>query len=811
MDVISSASSVFAVVSIAIQLADGLKTLWHFWDSVKEAPEDIQSLTADLQFLLNVLTNVASEAQHHKSGATFEGVLRSCADKIKVLAAIVEELKPAFDSPSSRLRKWTSLKAVFKAEKIKKFRDSLETLNTEFAASYNKHLVANKGPQNSALVRRQHAEQNMNIALLRQAISDQQISIWESSNQSMVSLQHVLNLHRNTNFVDSFNGAEANNKSQMPSDPFIHNPRGQNLNSGSFDHHSRNGARTTYFPYEKKLRRGSPWKIVPGEPKHSIYEGFLCTMSIKSKKLLTKSSCSDESHTDGRPRSEAQTVLVITPARWLVQWGFTYSFRVGVSTSTLHGWKYTIEPFRRVRDDALIFQFCEDGNVEGVRSLLSRGDASVKDTNSAGYTPLHVAARNFKLQLWKLLINEGADIQAASILEYEGFAFPWEIKPIHFLAAGYRSNYDGYNDDKLEDVDIYRLFLDSVDGYEYTLGASIASCLLIDSFSVGSRVNPAFQSSNVAQLCANLVQKSFDSFCGRNLVTTYLWLSPRLDVPNDSYIGLRNDLRESAYKKISNIKNHFETFSKLHHVVLVGTRKGFQDLDSWRRLLARLLRDGSDPYLVCLDREYMAQPETPTSLALQSALTFTVWRNALQNSSSDFQIFAENELQQSPLRSIGWDKDSLITLFQINWPSKICRICFYEDNLSAEPLWPQIIARIQNKEALGDLLGEPDYVYIWSDERLSNEDMGETNVTEFSASGDCQDDSESDEEFFDVQEENSNGVKPSEVYFPRPRERKCIMCERVWNVSEFLDYSWKRRYYDEYWIKWDTNYYSMIV
>jgi hypothetical protein len=54
-------------------------------------------------------------------------------------------------------------------------------------------------------------------------------------------------------------------------------------------------------------------------------------------------------------------------------------------------------------DAALIFDFCQSGNIDGVRTLFSKGLASVRDVNSEGATPLHVSRVSFILQLVSVL------------------------------------------------------------------------------------------------------------------------------------------------------------------------------------------------------------------------------------------------------------------------------------------------------------------------------------------------------------------------------------------------------------------------
>jgi hypothetical protein len=87
-----------------------------------------------------------------------------------------------------------------------------------------------------------------------------------------------------------------------------------------------------------------------------------------------------------------ESLFIFHPADWLVWLGMQTSLDVMISKST-RGWQNNLSSrtFRAVSDDALIFEFCETGNVEGIRTLLARGDASVMDRDPDGWTPLHVS------------------------------------------------------------------------------------------------------------------------------------------------------------------------------------------------------------------------------------------------------------------------------------------------------------------------------------------------------------------------------------------------------------------------------------
>lgn len=89
-------------------------------------------------------------------------------------------------------------------------------------------------------------------------------------------------------------------------------------------------------------------------------------------------------------QTEIKESLVFHAAPWLIRCGLAYGIEFA-ARQALKGWKCTFETFRVVRDDSLIFTSCRDGNLEAVRELFVRGQASAFDTDSWGWTPLHVS------------------------------------------------------------------------------------------------------------------------------------------------------------------------------------------------------------------------------------------------------------------------------------------------------------------------------------------------------------------------------------------------------------------------------------
>lgn len=61
-----------------------------------------------------------------------------------------------------------------------------------------------------------------------------------------------------------------------------------------------------------------------------------------------------------------------------------------ISAKSTAGWQYSIQTFRAVPETALIFDFCREGNLDGVKSLFKRGEASPWDRDPRGQTPLLV-------------------------------------------------------------------------------------------------------------------------------------------------------------------------------------------------------------------------------------------------------------------------------------------------------------------------------------------------------------------------------------------------------------------------------------
>jgi hypothetical protein len=107
---------------------------------------------------------------------------------------------------------------------------------------------------------------------------------------------------------------------------------------------------------------------------------------IRVESITTKS---DDTTPMERKCLNTQRIIRFRPTQLLVKFGFSYGLNFSF-TQSYRGWKHCLETFRCVPDDSLIFDFCRSGNIQGVETLSRTGKASVWDTDSAGWTPLHV-------------------------------------------------------------------------------------------------------------------------------------------------------------------------------------------------------------------------------------------------------------------------------------------------------------------------------------------------------------------------------------------------------------------------------------
>ena len=142
------------------------------------------------------------------------------------------------------------------------------------------------------------------------------------------------------------------------------------------------------------LRRSRPQTLTKDTltMQTSTKQTFFGTITTTTQtRLLRSRIIKDNALDDEEYQYERESSFRILPAQWLLKLGFNYAYNISTQDSSTQGWQWCIKPINLVPDDAPIFEFCEQGDIEKVRDLFSRKVASVRDIDSGGWTALHVS------------------------------------------------------------------------------------------------------------------------------------------------------------------------------------------------------------------------------------------------------------------------------------------------------------------------------------------------------------------------------------------------------------------------------------
>jgi hypothetical protein len=128
MEALGAASSVIAVISLGLQLANSVQRLVDFWDSVKDAPSEVAEIRSQLKVLGALLRSIESDT--HQSLSDSESSLgNDCLLICKASVAKLEKLSKAWNQELSRTgirRKWSCLKKAFGEKKLASYWGELE-------------------------------------------------------------------------------------------------------------------------------------------------------------------------------------------------------------------------------------------------------------------------------------------------------------------------------------------------------------------------------------------------------------------------------------------------------------------------------------------------------------------------------------------------------------------------------------------------------------------------------------------------------------------------------------------------------------
>src|SRR4051794_5479337 len=122
MDGLSGASGVIAVISLAVQLCDSIKTLSDFFASIEAAPNYVSSIIEDLVIISGIADSIRHEASesgpHTRSLNTCLSALLQCSAKGNQLRSLLSKYELNSSSSKRFTRKWAACKIVWKTEEI---------------------------------------------------------------------------------------------------------------------------------------------------------------------------------------------------------------------------------------------------------------------------------------------------------------------------------------------------------------------------------------------------------------------------------------------------------------------------------------------------------------------------------------------------------------------------------------------------------------------------------------------------------------------------------------------------------------------
>lgn len=140
--------------------------------------------------------------------------------------------------------------------------------------------------------------------------------------------------------------------------------------------------------------------VTPQPPNTKTYAKLIGYFSIASVfgtlRLTTTSTTTFVSQKYPKlifPKSKSiHTATVLYPVPWVQKYGINHGLFIRLSLSS-GGLDCSLKSYRAVPDNAPIFDYCKEGNIEAIQALFDSGLASPWDNNSRGFTPLFVSPR----------------------------------------------------------------------------------------------------------------------------------------------------------------------------------------------------------------------------------------------------------------------------------------------------------------------------------------------------------------------------------------------------------------------------------
>ncbi|KAE8448537.1 hypothetical protein EG329_009418 [Mollisiaceae sp. DMI_Dod_QoI] len=425
MDGLSGAASVVAIVQIAVQLGQGNKqnvrpalralqvcrfshrfsrSLLH---SINDAPRDIQLVVQELEFFDSILNQIRRDEEKFGSQPETYLALSRCDGSLKSLLGIAESLVPGFASNNTVKRTWAAIKVVRKNDKLASFKAKLQEAKLDL-------LIAQQTSATHAQYLN-HKTYQESLATLNQGVAELCERFSYSSNtisplteqDASIPVEVSTEIHQAASFwgARSIQSGLETQLTQVVQNTFT---------SVLVEQHREQGQTPTMIdsnliPCARLVERHSG--------RRAVDSSFTATRTMLGEmhcRVTTYRICKPSldlgpNQSENEEKLEIETNFTLVPSWWVVRFGVAKVFKFDIKELSTQGWQANMATFNLVPSDSVIFDFCREGNLDAVRSLLTHGKASVKDVTAEGVTPLHVAASYCDADICALLLREGAD------------------------------------------------------------------------------------------------------------------------------------------------------------------------------------------------------------------------------------------------------------------------------------------------------------------------------------------------------------------------------------------------------------------
>lgn len=128
MEVLAATSSVLAVVSLALQLATTVQHLVDFWETVKDAPAEVEEIRSQLRVLSALLRSIEVDTKH-SSDDDGSSLAHDCLLICQRSIFKLEKLSKKWNDELSRggmRQKWSCVRKAMKEKELASYWDELE-------------------------------------------------------------------------------------------------------------------------------------------------------------------------------------------------------------------------------------------------------------------------------------------------------------------------------------------------------------------------------------------------------------------------------------------------------------------------------------------------------------------------------------------------------------------------------------------------------------------------------------------------------------------------------------------------------------